>query len=224
LSIHDSARHLLAIINDILDISSIEAGSPRLAEDLHEPTQLCQSVVALVQGRADQAQVALKVMVDPAIDQLHADGRMVKQMLINLVGNAIKFSPARGQIEIKVAPTGDNQGGMIFSVVDHGIGIAKEDIPRILKPYEQVETAFARNADGVGLGLPLVNSMARLHGAILAIDSELNRGTTASILFPPSRVKPRQAVTPGDPTATHLHALTLDRSGAAPSGRIRAVG
>ncbi len=219
-SIHDSATHLLSIINDILDISSIESGTPKLVEELHEPAQLCRSVVALVVGRANQAQVALEVMVDPQIDLLHADGRMVKQMLINLVGNAIKFSPKRGKIEIKVAPTGDGQGGMIFTVRDHGIGIAKGDIPRIMKPFEQVETAFSRNHDGVGLGLPLVNSMARLHGALFTIDSELNQGTAASILFPPYRVKVRPAAAP---TATHLHMLSLESSSAAAKPRIRAA-
>jgi signal transduction histidine kinase len=191
-SIHDSAKHLLGIINDILDISSIESGSPRLHEGIHEPEQICQSVVALVAGRAETAHVKLAVMVDPATDLLFADGRMIKQMLINLVGNAIKFSPKGGRVEIKVTPAGPElHGGMVFAVADQGIGIAKEDIPRILKPFEQVETAFARNFDGVGLGLPLVNSMARLHGAQLTIESELNVGTTASILFPAARTRPR---------------------------------
>jgi PAS domain S-box-containing protein len=191
-SIHDSAKHLLGIINDILDISSIESGSPRLHEGIHEPEQICQSVVALVAGRADQAQVKLVVNVDPATDLLYADGRMMKQMLINLVGNAIKFSQKGDSIEIKVNPAGpEPHGGVVFAVADQGIGIAKEDIPRILKPFEQVETAFARNFDGVGLGLPLVNSMARLHGATLTIDSELNVGTTVSILFTAARTRPR---------------------------------
>ncbi|HJT11745.1 MAG TPA: CHASE2 domain-containing protein [Dongiaceae bacterium] len=195
-SIHDSAKHLLGIINDILDISSIESGSPRLHEGIHEPEQICQSVIALVAGRAEQAQVKLAVNVDPATDLLHVDGRMLKQMLINLVGNAIKFSPKGGSIEIKVTPAGpEPHGGVVFAVADHGIGIAKEDIPRILKPFEQVETAFARNFDGIGLGLPLVNSMARLHGATLTIDSELNVGTTVSILFPAARTRPRTAET-----------------------------
>ncbi len=221
-SIHDSARHLLSIINDILDISSIESGTPKLFEDVHEPAQLCQSVVALVQGRADTAQIGLKVMVDPQVDLLYADGRMVKQMMINLVGNAIKFSPKGGRIEIKAAPTGDGQGGMIFSVVDHGIGIAKADIPRILKPFEQVETAFARNFDGIGLGLPLVNSMARLHGAIFTIDSELNKGTVASILFPPARVKVRPAEPSVAQPATHVHVANL-ASSETPKRRIRAA-
>jgi PAS domain S-box-containing protein len=197
-SIHDSAKHLLGIINDILDISSIESGSPRLHEGIHEPEQICQSVIALVAGRAEQAQVKLAVNVDAAVDLLHADGRMLKQMLINLVGNAIKFSQKGGTIEIKVNPAGpEPHGGVVFAVADQGIGIAKEDIPRILKPFEQVETAFARNFDGVGLGLPLVNSMARLHGATLTIDSELNVGTTVSILFPAARTRPRTAETAG---------------------------
>jgi PAS domain S-box-containing protein len=222
-SIHDSARHLLSIINDILDISSIESGTPKLYEDVHEPAQLCQSVVALVQGRADTAQIGLKIMVDPQTDLLYADGRMVKQMMINLVGNAIKFSPKGARIEIKVAPTGDDQGGMVFSVVDHGIGIAKADIPRILKPFEQVETAFARNFDGIGLGLPLVNSMARLHGAIFTIDSELNKGTVASILFPPARVKPRPAEPATAQPATHVHVANVATSSATPKRRIAAA-
>jgi PAS domain S-box-containing protein len=193
-SIHDSAKHLLGIINDILDISSIESGSPRLHEGIHEPEQICQSVVALVAGRADTAQVKLAVTVDPATDLLYADGRMMKQMLINLVGNAIKFSSKGGLVEIRVTPAGPElHGGVVFAVADHGIGIAKDDIPRILKPFEQVETAFARNFDGVGLGLPLVNSMARLHGAQLTIESELNVGTTASIVFPAARTRPRTA-------------------------------
>jgi two-component system cell cycle sensor histidine kinase PleC len=154
--------------------------------------------VALVAGRAEQAQVNLVVKVDPVADLLHADGRMLKQMLINLVGNAIKFSPKDGSIEIKVSPAGpEPHGGVVFAVADQGIGIAKEDIPRILKPFEQVETAFARNFEGVGLGLPLVNSMARLHGATLTIDSELNVGTTVSILFPAARTRPRTAETAG---------------------------
>jgi PAS domain S-box-containing protein len=197
-SIHDSAKHLLGIINDILDISSIESGSPRLHEGIHEPEQICQSVIALVAGRADQAQVKLVVNVDPATDLLYVDGRMLKQMLINLVGNAIKFSPKGGSIEILVTPAGPElHSGAVFAVADQGIGIAKEDIPRILKPFEQVETAFARNFDGIGLGLPLVNSMARLHGATLTIDSEPNVGTTVSILFPAARTRPRTVETAG---------------------------
>lgn len=193
-SIHDSAKHLLGIINDILDISSIESGSPRLHEGIHEPEQICQSVMALVAGRAETAKVSLAVHVDPATDLLFADGRMVKQMLINLVGNAIKFSPKGGRIEINVTPAGpEPHSGVIFAVADHGIGIAKDDIPRILKPFEQVETAFSRNFDGVGLGLPLVNSMARLHGATFIIESEINVGTKASILFPAARTRPRSA-------------------------------
>ncbi|HEV8389732.1 MAG TPA: CHASE2 domain-containing protein [Dongiaceae bacterium] len=214
-SIHDSAKHLLGIINDILDISSIESGSPRLHEGIHEPEQICQSVIALVAGRADIAQVKLAVSVEPATDLLYADGRMMKQMLINLVGNAIKFSSRGSVIEIRVTPAGPElHSGVIFAVADQGIGIAKEDIPRILKPFEQVETAFSRNFDGVGLGLPLVNSMARLHGAQLTIESELNIGTTVSILFPAARTRPRTA---------QVSDAAADVSTAAPQERIRAA-
>ena len=191
-SIHDSAKHLLSIINDILDISSIESGNPRLYEGIHQPEAICQSVIALVAGRAETARVTIAVTVDPDTDLLYADGRMVKQMLINLLGNAIKFSPSGGRVDLKVQAAGpEPHSGIVMTVADQGIGIAKADIPRILKPFEQVETAFARNFDGVGLGLPLVNSMARLHGATLTIESELNLGTAASILFPAARTRPR---------------------------------
>ncbi|MEZ5831161.1 MAG: CHASE2 domain-containing protein [Dongiaceae bacterium] len=214
-SIHDSAKHLLGIINDILDISSIESGSPRLHEGIHEPDQICQSVIALVAGRADTAQVTVAVEVDPATKLLHADGRMVKQMLINLVGNAIKFSSKGGRIVIRVAPEGpEPTAGIRFAVADKGIGIASEDIPRILKPFEQVETAFSRNFDGVGLGLPLVNSMARLHGATLTIESEPNVGTTVSILFPAARTRPRVA---------HASETAVEPNDKAHQGRIRAA-
>jgi two-component system cell cycle sensor histidine kinase PleC len=140
---------------------------------------------------------------------------MMKQMLINLVGNAIKFSSRGSVIEIRVTPAGPElHSGVIFAVADQGIGIAKEDIPRILKPFEQVETAFSRNFDGVGLGLPLVNSMARLHGAQLTIESELNIGTTVSILFPAARTRPRTA---------QVSDAAADVSTAAPQERIRAA-
>ena len=152
-SIHDSAKHLLGIINDILDISSIKSGSPRLHEGIHEPERICQSVIGLVSGRAEPAQVKLvgqrRSRNRPAVRRrAHAKADADRPA----VGNAIKFSSKGGSIEIKVTPAGpEPHSGVVFAVADQGIGIAKDDMPRILKPFEQVETAFARNFDGVGL-------------------------------------------------------------------------
>jgi two-component system cell cycle sensor histidine kinase PleC len=116
---------------------------------------------------------------------LWADNRLVKQMLLNLVSNAVKFSQSNTRILLSVTQAGDRS--IQFSVQDQGIGIAAADIERILHPFEQVENAWSRSHDGVGLGLALVQSMAQAHGATLRIESELNVGTTVTIVFPPAR-------------------------------------
>jgi len=201
--INDSASHLLAIINDILDISSIESGMPRLRESFVSPMDMCRSVETLMAGRLELAGIVLTVSVPGLTGGLWADGRLVKQMLINLVSNAVKFSPAGTRIELSVTQTGER--AILFTVTDEGIGIAASDIDRVLRPFEQVENAFTRSHDGVGLGLSLVKSMAEVHGAALRINSAEGQGTTVTIAFPPERYRdspldhgrsrsPRQAV------------------------------
>jgi signal transduction histidine kinase len=185
--IHDSASHLLAIINDILDISSIESGAPKLKEAFVSPEEVCRSVKKLVSAKLEQAGIAMVISTQGAGGGLRADGRLVKRMLLNLVSNAIKFSPAKTGILVSVIQTADCS--ILFSVADQGIGIAPADIERILRPFEQVENAFTRSHDGVGLGLSLIQSMAELHGATLAIDSVQSKGTTATIAFPPQRYR-----------------------------------
>ena len=116
---------------------------------------------------------------------LWADNRLLKQMLLNLVSNAVKFSPSNTRILLSVMQTGDRS--IQFAVTDQGIGIAPADIERILRPFEQVENAWTRGHDGVGLGLALVQSMAQAHDATLRIDSALGEGTTVTVVFPPAR-------------------------------------
>jgi PAS domain S-box-containing protein len=185
--IHDSASHLLAIINDILDISSIESGVPRLRESFVSPEEICRSVETLMSRRLELAGISMIVSAHGLMGGLWADGRMVKQMLINLVSNAIKFSAADTRIVLTVTQTGERS--ILFSVADKGIGIAAADIERILRPFEQVENALTRSHDGVGLGLSLVQSMAEVHDAKLRIDSVQGKGTTATIVFPPERYR-----------------------------------
>ena len=183
--IHDSASHLLAIINDILDISSIESGVHRLKESVLSPEEVCRSVEKLMSGRMEWAGIQLVVSTKGVTGGLWADNRLVKQMLLNLVSNAVKFSPSNTRILLSVTQTGDRS--LQFAVADQGIGIAPADIERILRPFEQVENAWTRGHDGVGLGLALVQSMAQAHDATLRIDSALGEGTTVTIVFPPAR-------------------------------------
>jgi PAS domain S-box-containing protein len=183
--IHDSASHLLAIINDILDISSIESGVHRLKESLLSPDEVCRSVEKLMSNRIEWAGIGLEVSIKGVTGGLWADDRQVKQMLLNLVSNAVKFSPEETRITLTVTQSSDRS--IQFAVADQGIGIAASDMERVLRPFEQVENAFSRSHDGVGLGLALVQSMAQAHGATLRIDSTLGEGTTVTIAFPPSR-------------------------------------
>ncbi|HKP26118.1 MAG TPA: CHASE2 domain-containing protein [Dongiaceae bacterium] len=185
--IHDSATHLLAIINDILDISSIESGVHRLKESLLSPEEVCRSVETLMSGRMEWAGIQLVVSVKGVTGGLWADNRLVKQMLLNLVSNAVKFSASDTRILLSVTQTGDR--AIRFSVEDQGIGIAAADIERILRPFEQVENAWSRSHDGVGLGLALVQSMVQAHDAALRIDSAVGEGTTVTIVFPPARTR-----------------------------------
>lgn len=183
--IHDSAKHLLAIINDLLDISSIEVGSHRLTEESFDPVAACQSVMTLLADKARQNAISLQLDPQRGMGRLLADRRMLIQMLINLVANAIKFTPRGGSVTLKTRRRAD--GRFQFSVIDTGIGIAPDDLERVTKPFEQVEGVYARRHDGVGLGLSLVNSMIELHGGELDLRSTIGHGTTASIVFPLSR-------------------------------------
>jgi len=184
--IHDSATHLLAIINDILDVSSIEAGVPRLKETLISPETVCRSVETLMSPKLVEANIALSVELGSVTCGLWADGRLIKQMLINLISNSIKFSASNTSIVLSVVQTSDRR--MLFSVDDQGIGIAQTDLDRILHPFEQVESVLSRSHDGVGLGLSLVKAMAEAHGATLEIKSAQHEGTKVTIAFPASRV------------------------------------
>jgi PAS domain S-box-containing protein len=185
--IHDSASHLLAIINDILDISSIESGVHRLKESLLSPEEVCRSVEKLMSGRMEWAGIQLVVSVRGVTGGLWADNRLVKQMLLNLVSNAVKFSASNTRVLLSVTQASDRS--IRFAVEDQGIGIAAADIERILRPFEQVENAWSRSHDGVGLGLALVQSMAQAHDATLRIDSVIGEGTIVTIAFPSARFR-----------------------------------
>jgi signal transduction histidine kinase len=184
--IFDSAEHLLEIINDILDVSKAEAGKLDLAEELVDIGAAIDSTCQLITMRAETAGVALVRTVAADLPPLHADRRKVKQIVMNLLSNAVKFTPAGGRVEIAAAV--DAPAGLTIAVSDTGIGIAKEDIPRVTEPFVQVDSSLSRRHEGTGLGLALVAALAELHGGTLKIDSDLGKGTTVAVTFPMRRV------------------------------------
>jgi signal transduction histidine kinase len=184
--IHASGTHLLQIINDILDLSKAEAGKLILDEGVFDVRDAIRSVVQLTSVRAQES--GLEQVVDVAADVplLRGDERKTMQMVLNLVTNAIKFSPEGGRIGI--ACRADPREGLSVAVTDTGIGIATDDIGRVLEAFEQVDSSLSRKQQGTGLGLPLVRAMMELHGGTFQLTSELGAGTEAKIVFPPERL------------------------------------
>ncbi len=187
--ISESGTHLLAIINDILDISKIEAGQARIEPEWLDAGQLIAGCVGLLQHQAEAAGVRVTQEVEPGCPALYADSRSLKQIVINLMSNAIKFTPSGGRVRISIGPGAD--GGVRIAVADTGIGIAEEDLARIWRPFEQVENALSRRKGGTGLGLPLVKRLADLHGAEITIESRLGEGTIVGIEFPCAAIPER---------------------------------
>jgi signal transduction histidine kinase len=184
--IHDSGRLLLSIINDILDLSKIEAGKQELHRQVSTVEDICGACMRLVKDRADEAGVRIALSVPAGIRPLDVDIRAVKQILLNLLTNAIKFTPQGGRVTLFAS---DNGGPEVeLGVSDTGIGIAADDLPRVLEPFGQVENVFSRTRGGTGLGLPLAKMLAGLHGGRLSIDSRLGEGTTVSVWLPAAPV------------------------------------
>ncbi|NQV83097.1 MAG: PAS domain S-box protein [Rhodospirillales bacterium] len=184
--IHSSGKHLLELINDILDVSKVEAGAMALSEDVLEVEEVIWDSVRVVKGRAEESKIALSISVDRTFPRLKADSIRVKQMLLNLLSNAIKFTPKGGSIRVdaKIEPG----GCMALAVTDTGIGIAESELQKVLEPFIQASSGLARSHEGTGLGLYLVKSLIEEHGGTFEITSRLDHGTTATVRFPAERV------------------------------------
>ncbi|MBT4889280.1 MAG: PAS domain-containing protein, partial [Rhodospirillales bacterium] len=184
--IFSSGTHLLALITDILDISKIEAGAMELMEDVFSLKTVIKECLDMVRGRIDHKNINLNYCEPETVFKCHADKRRVKQILLNLIGNSIKFTPERGSIEINLAINKTNS--IILRVCDTGVGISQEDLKNITKPFYQARTSASIATDeGTGLGLSLVESFTKLHGGDFAIESDIGKGTTVTIEFPPER-------------------------------------
>ncbi len=183
--IYNSGTHLLALINDILNLSKLEAGKFQLQEQNVDLAVTVGDCIRLVETQAHQSEIRLSVSLDPEALFIRADERRLRQILINLLSNAVKFTPEGGSVSVKSAR---RNGGLAMSVIDTGIGMAAEDIPKALAPFGQIERKVRRKQEGTGLGLPLAKQFVELHGGTFAIDSKLNSGTTVTFLLPPSRM------------------------------------
>jgi signal transduction histidine kinase len=183
--IHESGNHLLTLINDILDISKIEAGKFDLQFEALDPYRLTESSRRLVSGLVDQAGSTLTVHVDETLSSIFGDERAVKQIIINLLSNAVKFTPRGGAISLEARPHG--QGGSELTVSDTGIGMSPAEIITALDPFSQINSAIASKHRGTGLGLSLAKMLTELHGGQLEIDSTPNTGTRVSIILPGQR-------------------------------------
>jgi signal transduction histidine kinase len=194
--IHDSGSHLLAVINDILDLSKAEAGKLELEESWFAVHGVVAAACRLLRQRAAAGQLTLVVNVPADLPLLHADERKLKQVLLNLLANAIKFTKPGGRVALTVTVT---SAGIDFAVEDSGIGIPADYLDRVLLPFVQVDNSLSRPHQGTGLGLPLVKAIAELHGGWLRLESKEGVGTTASVLLPAERLAPgySQAALPG---------------------------
>jgi signal transduction histidine kinase len=185
--INGSGRHLLALINDILDIARIEAGHVELHEEVVDLKRLVHQTMVMVTPQAQAEGIHLAERIDADVACLCADERRLKQVLINLVGNAVKFTMTGGEVAVSARRTED---GVAIAVSDTGIGIAEQDIPRVMSQFGQVDSSLARQYQGTGLGLPLAKQLTELHGGTLTIESVLGTGTTVTVTLPASRIQP----------------------------------
>ncbi|MBO6783445.1 MAG: PAS domain-containing protein [Alphaproteobacteria bacterium] len=190
-NIHESGKHLLAILNDILDVSRLETGVWQLVERPTDLNRVVNSVVRIVAEKTGQAGQNLDTALADGLPDVIADERMVRQMLLNLLSNASKFTHEGGRITVSSCQ--DENGAIRLTVTDTGVGIAESDHETILSPFGQVENALSRTNAGTGLGLSLVKSMIEMHGGHVDIHSRLGEGAAISLVFPASRATPTGA-------------------------------
>jgi PAS domain S-box-containing protein len=184
-----SAEHLLGIINDLLDVSKLESGKLDLTEELIDLPKAIADLIVLVDGKAKAAEIKLIARQEGELPLLKGDLRKVKQIVLNLVTNAIKFSRSGGDVEIVAKNDG---GAATIAVIDHGIGMDPHEVELAMTRFGMVAGAWTRDHSGTGLGLPLAIGLAELHGAALTIDSAKGIGTSVTVAFPAARSQPAQ--------------------------------
>src|SRR5262249_3306565 len=184
--IHNSGVHLLGLINEILDLSRIEAGRYELNEEPVALAGVIGECSHLLQMRAKNRGLVIHELFETELPRLWADERAIRQICLNLLGNAIKFTPQGGEIWLKVGWTAS--GGQYLSVKDSGPGIPEDEIPIVLASFGQGSNSIKSAEQGAGLGLPIAKNLVDLHGGTFALKSKLRIGTEVVITFPPERV------------------------------------
>ncbi|MDA8637011.1 PAS domain-containing sensor histidine kinase [Rhodospirillales bacterium] len=184
-AINSSGVHLLDVVNDLLDVASIESGTLTISEEIVDLVDACKACERMLRHRAHKSQVIVSLQVPDKPIRFKGDLRRLKQILINLVGNAIKFTDPDGRVTLSAEV--DEKGRARLVVTDTGIGIPKEHLSHIFNPFYRVDTHYISQREGTGLGLPLVKTLADLHGAAIEIESEPGVGTRMFVIFPPQR-------------------------------------
>ncbi|MEO5337872.1 MAG: PAS domain S-box protein [Magnetospirillum sp. WYHS-4] len=183
-NINESGKHLLDVINDILDVARIEAGKMDFTPSPVEVEGVADTCLRLIKERAERGGLAVVADLAPGLPMLLSEGRRLKQILFNLLSNAVKFTPKGGSVTLSMFMTPD--GWLEVRVSDTGIGMKTDDIPKAMTAFGQVDSRLQRKYEGTGLGLPLTKAFAELHGGTLALESEEGKGTTAIVRFPPA--------------------------------------
>jgi signal transduction histidine kinase len=195
--IHFSSTHLLNLINEILDVTKAEAGKLEVQEQVFDLRDVIEAVVRISGPPIDKAGVTVGIDLPADLPRLQADEGKTRQVFFNLVSNAVKFTPAGGRVDI--SGRFDRERGLSVTVADTGIGIAPEDLNRVLEPFVQVDSSLSRRHQGTGLGLPAVKGIMELHRGTIELQSTLGRGTRATIIFPPDRAVLEPALTRPQP-------------------------
>jgi signal transduction histidine kinase len=185
-NIFDSGRHLLELIDDILDLSKLDADHLELKDDAVDLEETIASCLRLMEPHSAKADVRVHASMPAGLPVLRADDRRVRQILLNLLSNAVKFTPGGGTVDVAVSW---NDAGVAISVSDTGIGMTPDEIPVALERFGQIDSRLSRKYTGTGLGLPLSKHLMELHGGALAVASEAGKGTTVTALFPPERME-----------------------------------
>ena len=176
-----SGQHLLDMINDILDMAKIESGKMTINTKPIDPIEPVDAAVRMIRRKADEKNLKLELVHSDDVQDIEADHRAVRQMVLNLTSNAIKFTKDGGKVTVNIR----NEGGFVaIAVQDTGVGIPKDDLPRLANPFEQAQSNQDMNQNGTGLGLALTRSLVEMHGGRFVIESELGVGTTVTIYLP----------------------------------------
>ncbi len=186
--IHASGQHLLDLITTILDISKAEAGKLEIEPVDVDPGLVLEATLPLIRAQAEAKRIRIVPDLPPTPLACRADPQALKQILLNLLSNAVKFTNEDGMVTVRLRQTGAD--GIEIVIRDTGIGIAADDLPRLMKPFEQETRGYSRREGGTGLGLPLVDGLVQLHGGTLRIESTVDVGTTVAVCLPAAAARP----------------------------------